>query len=1107
MRIFALQSRRFWAVFLVLAMVSAVAAFKLMFNHIPVLEVDIRFSRAEAVAAATTFRQQQFPDLNTTRTAASFVSDRGLQNYVELEGGGVAAFKSLINNPDAVTHYWRVRSFSEGQEKELTSAFSPSGKLLSFWLTLPDHEPGASLDEAAARAIAEAGMRQLVGERFSLYQPFDSKMKRQTNGRADYTFTYEHSQLRVGEARFRLTARVAGDLLAGVDTDRHIPEAFDQRFDEMRSVNNQISQVANYLMAALLGLGGLVGGGIWLHRRHQLRWKSGVVPGVIVAAGLALANLCDLPMAWLHYDTTVSANNFLLQQIVQSGQVFLAYALFLTAIYTVAEGLSRMAFADHPRLFDSCRPQVAGSPELLGRMLGGYGWVGFFLLYAMVFVVFSSRVLGWWQPTDTDSDPNILASWRPALGPIFHALQAGTWEECLFRAVPLSLAVILGRRFNILRPLVISTLIVQALIFGGAHANYPNMPGYSRLIELFIPAMAFGLVYLRFGLLVGMLSHYLYDLVLMSLPIFFAHDASLLIDKALVVLAGLAPLLWVLWMRRLAKVAALAPEWRNGAPAEVVALVPRVEHKPEPSAGPLVLAPKLMIPLVVLSAALAFLAWNKPPRVDWPSYQLDRQQVAKRAEAELAKQGIKLVGEWHRTVLTHTGTGGAADFVWRESGPADFQRLLGTYLDVPYWVVTWSKFDGPVEERAEEWQLWFFPDGRLANLVHRLPEARPGPRLTREQAAARALGWIVEQGWGDANQLEEKSVEETARPARSDWVLNYIDKAAYDHKGGQALISISLTGDEITGYSRGIEVPDEWQRRESETNASKTPFRIASGLALVVMLGCAAGGFLRRHSGHKLDWRLAMPWILAGSLASLAISLLRLEGTLAGFEPTTSWTVQLWMSLGGKFLLACGLGILLLFIAQTFHGERSRWGNAQQDFIQGGAWALLLAGLQGLLALVMPSESVPQSYAAELGSYLPWLASLGNGISQLISGMMIVVLPLGMARFLRNRRRFMLVALAALVWWLAASFATREVFIALCSKGLVLLSFWLMVELIIRHQLGVALALAGWSVAIKQIGISHALYADAGWHAIIALLAVLVATYGLVHHWRARALA
>jgi len=1103
MKLVVWQSRRFWAVFLGMALLSALAAFKLMFAYVPLLDVDIRFSRAEAVAAAAEFQRQQFPALATNRAAASFTSDRELQNYVELEAGGIDAFKTLIKNPDAALYYWQVRRFSESQEKELSTAFSPSGKLLSYWLTLPDQEPGAALDEAAARAIAERGARALLGDRFDLYKPFDTKMKRQNTGRTDHTFTYEHSQLQVGEARFRLKILVAGDQLAGVDTDRHIPEAFDQRFQEMRATNNQISQIANYLMMALLGLGGLVGGGIWLHHRHQLHLKRAVVPALLVAVGLAVASLCNLPAEWMHYQTTVSANNFLLQKLASTGSILLVYALFLSLIYAVAEGLSRMAFAGHLRIYDALRPAVSASPEAWGRVLGAYAWTGFFLLYAIAFSLISQKWLGWWQPTDTEVDPNVLASWRPALEPIFTALQAGTWEECLFRAIPLSLAVIIGRRFGILKPLVIATLIGQALIFGAGHANYPNLPGYSRVVELFIPALAFGLVYLRFGLLVGMMTHYLYDLVLMSLPIFFAQDTSLLLDKALVVLAGIGPLLWVILARRRAGAAhSLADEWRNGIPAEVPVVVAQGDApQPVAIARPLLLPTSLLIPLVVLAAGLAFMGWKKPPRVDWPLFQLSRDQMAQQADIELEKQGIKLTGEWHKTLLTQTGISDDADFVWREADRNLFKNLLGSYLDVPYWVVSWSRFDGPVEERAELWQMYFYPDGRLNNLVHRLPEGRPGPRLTREQAKARALGWIVGHGWGDANQLEEKSIEETVRPARSDWVLKYIDKAAFDLKGGQAIIRINLAGDEVTGFSRSIDVPDDWQRRESETSSRKTPFRIVSQLAVLILLGMAVSSFLRRHSGRKFNWPVTVPWAAIGVVSSLVLGLTRFESAMADFQPTMGWTLQVWMGLGGKLLLAFGFGVVLVLVAQVLHGERAGSGGVRQDFIQGGAWALVIAGLQALLVLFMPSNATPQPYDAELGSYIPALATVASGLNEFCAGLLILLLALGIARFLTSRKRLWSVEFFALVWLLTSSFASHEILLALANKAITLISLWLMVQLIQRQQMGVALAMAGWGIALQQAGVAHALYAGANIDALVAMMVVLAVSYFLLRHW------
>ena len=66
--------------------------------------------------------------------------------------------------------------------------------------------------------------------------------------------------------------------------------------------------------------------------------------------------------------------------------------------------------------------------------------MGFELLLIACFYLVARQQFGWWVPADSLTDPNILSAWRPALGPIAMALQAGTMEESLFRAVPLAAA-------------------------------------------------------------------------------------------------------------------------------------------------------------------------------------------------------------------------------------------------------------------------------------------------------------------------------------------------------------------------------------------------------------------------------------------------------------------------------------------------------------------------------------------------------------------------------------------------------------------------------------------------------------------------------------------
>ena len=60
----------------------------------------------------------------------------------------------------------------------------------------------------------------------------------------------------------------------------------------------------------------------------------------------------------------------------------------------------------------------------------------------------TNRWLGWWQPSEALTDPNILSSLVPALTPISISLQAGFMEECVFRAVPLALGALIGARYG-----------------------------------------------------------------------------------------------------------------------------------------------------------------------------------------------------------------------------------------------------------------------------------------------------------------------------------------------------------------------------------------------------------------------------------------------------------------------------------------------------------------------------------------------------------------------------------------------------------------------------------------------------------------------------------
>ena len=81
-------------------------------------------------------------------------------------------------------------------------------------------------------------------------------------------------------------------------------------------------------------------------------------------------------------------------------------------------------------------------------------------------------------------------------------------EECLFRAIPIAGAALIGQRLGCRRTAIGIALVLQTVIFCGVHANYPQHPAYARLVvELILPTFILGVIYLKYGLLPAIILH------------------------------------------------------------------------------------------------------------------------------------------------------------------------------------------------------------------------------------------------------------------------------------------------------------------------------------------------------------------------------------------------------------------------------------------------------------------------------------------------------------------------------------------------------------------------------------------------------------------------
>ena len=364
---------------------------------------------------------------------------------------------------------------------------------------LKEDAPGPALDADAARRTAEREAAARWGVDFTLFAPVEQGQERRLGGRVDHTFTYERRSPTLNEGRYRLRLVVSGDRLTEVTHFIKIPEAFSRRYARMRSANEAIGIGSVVALALLYGVGGIGIGLFVMLRRGWVLWRHAVFWGAFVGLLQVLASLNEFPLLWMTYDTALPRATFMAQQIAVLTATAIGMSLFFALSFMAAETLTRRAFGGHPQLWRVWSKGPGSSTAILGRTMGGYLLVAVFFAYDVLLYVITTRTFGWWSPSEALLHPDVLATYAPWLSAIANSFQAGFWEESLFRAVPLAGAALIGDRFGKRNLFLVLGFIVQAIVFGAGHAPYPNQPSFARPVELLIPSIGFGLLYVYLG--------------------------------------------------------------------------------------------------------------------------------------------------------------------------------------------------------------------------------------------------------------------------------------------------------------------------------------------------------------------------------------------------------------------------------------------------------------------------------------------------------------------------------------------------------------------------------------------------------------------------------
>jgi membrane protease YdiL (CAAX protease family) len=876
------------------AAVSLGIGIKYFWRAFPEAAIEFRVNRDDSAPIAQKFLVDRGLRLEGYRHAAIFDYDDEAKVYLE-RTQGLVRMNALTRGPIRLWQ-WSHRWFRPQQKEEFRVDVTPAGQVVGYQHDLLEAAPGANLDAAAARTLAETFLREVMQRNLNDLE-FVEAQREKRPARTDHTFVWKQKSVDLGDGSLRVAAEVDGDQVAAYREYIKIPEQWSRDYDKLRSRNTS-AQIVAEVFFVLLTLALLV---ILVRRLRdrdvpvRLAWAFGAVAAVLYFLG----EVNTFSLAAFGYRTTDSYSSFVAGYLQTNLLVALGYGAFIFLLVAGSEPVYRENYPGLISLRRYLNWQGLRSRSFFMANVVGIGLTFFFFAYQTVFYLAAEK-LGAWAPADIPFT-NLLNTAIPWVSVLFIGFFPAVSEEMQFRAFAIPY---LGR---LLRS-KLGALVLAAFIWGFLHSAYPNQPFFIRGLEVGLGGILVGFLMLRFGILAVLIWHYSVDALYTAFLLLRSPNHYLMISGGITAGIMLVPL-----------IVALVTYWRSGtfsdeAPltnsVEGISRLPRREI-PEEQEVPLTYQPlargRLLLAGILTVVFLAVTMIPVPRFGEGIKLGISREEAIRRTNEYLGQKKVDFARYHVVATLDENVDPLAIRYLLERRSVAETDRIYQQATRLLLWQVRYFR---PLEK--EEHLVYVDPtNGQIFACQRLLDENAAGASLSVADAQALAEKALEREGYRLAD-FDRQEVEEEKRKARQDYTFVWqakpgdprnVDKAFYR-------LQVAVAGDQVIGVSRFFKLPEDWVRQRRATGLTNA---LLLGMGYLLLLGMVGGIlilFVKQVRSGQIPWRPALK--VGGAVACIMalVGLNQLPSLYTNYNtsiPLAPFQLMLWI---GMLVTALLIGLL-----------------------------------------------------------------------------------------------------------------------------------------------------------------------------------------------------